>query len=48
MGGCEVFIMLEWYHFWLTANAAGGDLRPLRDSKALSVFEVPSPLDWGW
>jgi hypothetical protein len=46
MGGCEVFIMLERYHFGLTANAEGGDLRPLSDPKALSVFEGPSPFDW--
>jgi hypothetical protein len=29
------------YHIELAANAAGGDLRPLHDPNALSVFEVP-------
>jgi hypothetical protein len=43
----KFFIMLGRYHCGLTADAEGGDLRPLCDPKALSVFEVPSQFDWG-
>ena len=33
--------MLGRYHFELAVETAGGDLRPLRDPNALTVFELP-------